>query len=55
MDLMSTIDKYSEVSGDEFTAKIREFVAMVGVVSNRLKSICLCFRIESIEIFIREA
>lgn len=31
LDLMSTIDKYSEVSGNEFTIKIKEFIAMVGV------------------------
>lgn len=31
LDLMSTIDKYSEVCGDEFSAKIREFINRSGV------------------------
>ena len=31
LDLMSTIDKYSEISGDEFNAKIRAFILKVGV------------------------
>ena len=28
---MSTIDKYSEISGNEFSKRLREFVAMAGV------------------------
>ena len=31
LDLMSTIDKYSEISGNEFSKRLREFVAMAGV------------------------
>ena len=31
LDLMSTIDKYSEISGDELAKKLREFAIMVGV------------------------
>lgn len=31
LDLMSTIDKYSEVAGDEFTAKINVFIIGAGV------------------------
>lgn len=31
LDLMSTIDKYSEVSGNEFTAKLRDFIARAEV------------------------
>lgn len=31
LDLMSTIDKYSEISGDELAKKLREFISMVGV------------------------
>ena len=31
LDLMSNIDKYSEISGDELAKRLREFVAMVGV------------------------
>lgn len=31
LDLMSTIDKYSEVTGDEFTKKINVFIAKAGV------------------------
>lgn len=31
LDLMSTIDKYSEISDDELARRLREFIAMVGV------------------------
>jgi hypothetical protein len=31
LDLMSTIDKYSEISGDELKRKIKEFVTVIGV------------------------
>lgn len=31
LDLMSTIDKYSEISGDELARRLREFIAMVDV------------------------
>ena len=31
LDLMSNIDKYSEISGDELAKRLREFVTMVGV------------------------
>ena len=31
LDLMSTIDKYSELCGEEFSAKLRAFITIVGV------------------------
>lgn len=31
LDLMSTIDKYSEICGEEFFAKLRTFITIVGV------------------------
>ena len=31
LDLMTTIDKYSEICGEEFSAKLREFINTVGV------------------------
>ncbi len=31
LDLMSMIDKYSEISGQEFNSKLKEFVKFVGV------------------------
>lgn len=37
LDLMSTIDKYSEIKGDEFTAKIKAFIAMVDVDFEQVK------------------
>lgn len=37
LDLMSTIDKYSEVSGDEFTSKLKTFVVTVGVDFGQVK------------------
>lgn len=37
LDLMSTIDKYSEVSGDEFTSKLKSFVVTVGVDFGQVK------------------
>ena len=37
LDLMSTIDRYSEVSGDEFTVKIKNFISIVGVDFGQVK------------------
>ena len=37
LDLMSTIDKYSEIKGDEFTEKIKAFIAMVDVDFGQVK------------------
>ena len=37
LDLMSTIDKYSEVGGKEFTAKIKNFITRVGVDFEQVK------------------
>uniref|UniRef100_UPI004055D08C hypothetical protein n=1 Tax=Agathobacter sp. TaxID=2021311 RepID=UPI004055D08C len=37
LDLMSTIDKYSEVNGDEFTAKMREFIRKAEVDFEQVK------------------
>lgn len=37
LDLMSTIDRYSEVSGDEFTAKLKAFIVTVGVDFGQVK------------------
>ena len=37
LDLMSTIDKYSEVSGNEFTSKLKVFIATVGVDFGQVK------------------
>ncbi len=37
LDLMSTIDKYSEVSGDEFTCKLKAFVVTTGVDFGQVK------------------
>jgi hypothetical protein len=37
LDLMSTIDKYSELSGDELRSKLREFVAITGVDFEQVK------------------
>ena len=37
LDLMSTIDRYSEVSGDEFTMKIKNFISTVGVDFEQVK------------------
>ena len=37
LDLMSTIDKYSEVSGDEYISKLKSFVASVGVDFGQVK------------------
>lgn len=37
LDLMSTIDKYSEVHGDEFTAKMREFIGKAEVDFEQVK------------------
>ena len=34
---MSTIDRYSEVSGDEFTVKIKNFISIVGVDFGQVK------------------
>lgn len=37
LDLMCTIDKYSEVNGDEFTAKMREFIRNAEVDFEQVK------------------
>lgn len=37
LDFMSTIDKYSEVGGDEFTAKLGAFVKSIGVDFGQVK------------------
>ena len=37
LDLMSTIDKYSEVSGDEFAAKLKAFVTAADVDFGQVK------------------
>lgn len=37
LDLMSTIDKYSELSGDELKGKLREFVSITGVDFKQVK------------------
>lgn len=37
LDLMSTIDKYSEISGDEFASKLKTFVVTVGVDFGQVK------------------
>ena len=38
LDLMSTIDRYSEVSGDEFAVKIKDFISSVGVDFGQVKN-----------------
>jgi hypothetical protein len=37
LDLMSTIDKYSELSGDKLRSKLREFVSVTGVDFTQVK------------------
>jgi hypothetical protein len=37
LDLMSTIDKYSELSGNELRGKLREFVSIIGVDFEQVK------------------
>ena len=37
LDLMSTIDRFSEVSGNEFTMKIKNFISTVGVDFEQVK------------------
>ncbi|MBP3351506.1 MAG: hypothetical protein J6L65_03790 [Lachnospiraceae bacterium] len=37
LDFMSTIDKYSEIGGDEFTAKLRAFTDSIGVDFSQVK------------------
>ena len=37
LDFMSTMDKYSEVSGDEFATKIKAFIVRVGVDFEQVK------------------
>ena len=37
LDFMSTMDKYSEISGDEFTTKIKTFIIRVGVDFEQVK------------------
>ena len=37
LDLMSTIDKYSEIKGKEFELKLKEFIALVNVDFEQVK------------------
>lgn len=37
LDFMSTIDKYSELSGEELKSKLKEFVAVIGVDFEQVK------------------
>ena len=37
LDLMSTIDKYSEITGSEFAAKIKTFITVAGVDFEQVK------------------
>ncbi|MBR3811723.1 MAG: hypothetical protein IKJ16_05260 [Agathobacter sp.] len=37
LDLMSTIDKYSEIRGEEFTKKIKNFISVAGVDFKEVK------------------
>lgn len=37
LDFMSTIDKYSELSGEELKSKLREFVSVIGVDFEQVK------------------
>ena len=37
LDLMSTIDKYSEIRGEEFTKKIKNFISIAGVDFEEVK------------------
>jgi hypothetical protein len=37
LDLMSTIDKYSEISGGELRSKLKEFVTVIGVDFEQVK------------------
>lgn len=37
LDLMSTIDKYRELSGEELKSKLREFVSVIGVDFEQVK------------------
>ena len=43
LDLMSTIDKYSEVSGEEFSTKIKAFISMIGVDFEQVKKYMYLF------------
>lgn len=43
LDLMSTIDKYSEVNGDEFTVKMREFIRKAEVDFEQVKKYIAMF------------
>ena len=38
LDLMSTIDKYSEIRGNELSKRLREFVTVVGVDFEMVKT-----------------
>lgn len=37
LDFMSTVDRYSEIRGEEFSEKIKEFIVRVGVDFERVK------------------
>lgn len=39
LDLMSIIDKYSEISGDELVAKLKKYVETVGIDFSVVKEI----------------
>lgn len=43
LDLMSTIDRYSEVGGEEFTAKIKYFIVSAGVDFKQVKKYLYLF------------
>lgn len=43
LDLMSNIDKYSEVTGDEFKAKMKAFINIVGVDFKQVKKYLALF------------
>lgn len=37
LDFMSTVDRYSEIRGEEFSEKIKEFIVRVGVDFEQVK------------------
>ena len=43
LDLMSTIDKYSEIRGEEFTKKIKNFISIAGVDFEEVKKYIALF------------
>lgn len=43
LDFMSTIDRYSEVSGDEFTVKMKAFITALGVDFEQVKKYMYLF------------